>query len=140
MKTRKTEDGVFYLDGNTLIKITSDMLDNNTLTDREKETVRVRLGFDGKGMKNMAEASKILGCSRERVRALEDNAFFKLSSKYPLSIRAINVLQKGHFLVGGILIEDRFLNATPEKIKEIRGCGAKTYKEIIEYRNTLTKK
>lgn len=138
MKIVRTEDnGVGYAKGGRTYPITMDMIEKNKLTERERAAVIYRLGFDGNGVKTMAQVAQMLSCSRERIRILEDHAFRKLKYDYPFSKRAISVLEQGEFIVNEIILNDRISAATPEKIRSTKGCSTKVYNEIMEYKHLI---
>ena len=54
-----------------------------TLTDREKEILRMRFGMDGEEEHTLEQIGQSLGLSRERVRQLEARALKKLRETQP---------------------------------------------------------
>ena len=57
------------------------------LTDREQEILRVRYGLDGGEPCTLADAGKMMGGSRERIRQIEAKALAKL--RHPASPGAL---------------------------------------------------
>ena len=69
------ENKIFYEEINKLFE-------NSSLTDREKDVIRYRLGFyDGKCYK-LEEVGKIYGVTRERIRQIEDKGLRKLKRNF----------------------------------------------------------
>ena len=54
------------------------LLDNARLTDKEKDIISERYGFNGKNPKTLEEIGKKYGITRERVRQIEAKIFIKL--------------------------------------------------------------
>ena len=57
------------------------------LTDREREVLRMRYGFEDGDEKTLEEVGQMFGVTRERIRQIESKAIKKLS--YPTRIRKL---------------------------------------------------
>ena len=52
-----------------------------TLTEREKQVLRLRFGLDGEPVRTLEEVGAIIGCTNERVRQIQNQALRKLQQQ-----------------------------------------------------------
>lgn len=69
-------------DARDVFFIISELIKEGKLSDKEQNVINLRFGLEDDKLKTLQEVGNILGCTRERVRQIQNIAIHKIRTKY----------------------------------------------------------